>query len=461
MIMRFRLSGLAMSWMPRSLALAVAACSFSVENVNAQFNAFNGGQGVGGVLIDAEGVLRTLAPEEESKNLEQLRRTMAGAQGDLAKQTDLRLISLKGIQQILVDAQKSGKPIPEEVHCLGGLTRIDYVLVYPERQDIVLAGPAEPWTIGPQGSLVGKASGNPIVNLDDLVTAFRYVSQARQGGVSVSIEPTEQGVRQFNQALRTYGGNTPPAQLASVLAKAFGPQQIKLSGIPEDSHMARVILAADYRMKLYGMNLAKAPVAGLPSYLEMVQNKANASTQLQSRFWMACDYDAINHSKDKLAWKISGQRIKTLTEQDAFDANGASKQTGKVDQVAKKWADNFTAKMNELAVKDTVFGELRNVMDLCVIAALIESQNMQSAAGCNLAALLGDQANLPTVKFDIAQALDPQISFVQTAQNFVVSASGGVSIESWYIASNIKENDAISQTRTAGIKWEASNSWYQ
>jgi hypothetical protein len=461
MIMRFQLSSLAKSWMPRSLALAVAACSFSVENVNAQFNAFNGGQGVGGVLIDAEGVLRTLAPEEESKNLEQLRRTMAGAQGDLAKQTDLRLISLKGIQQILVDAQKAGKPIPEEVHCLGGLTRIDYVMLYPERQDIVLAGPAEPWTIGPQGSLVGKVSGNPIVNLDDLVTAFRYVSQARNGGVSVSIEPTEQGVRQFNQALRSYGGNTPPTQLASVLAKAFGPQQIKLSGIPEDSHMARVILAADYRMKLYGMNLAKAPVAGLPSYLEMVKNKANASTQLQSRFWMACDYDAISHSKDKLAWKISGQRIKTLTEQDAFDANGASKQTGKVDQIAKKWADNFTTKMNELAVKDTVFGELRNVMDLCVIAALIESQNMQSAAGCNLSALLGEQANLPTVKFDVAQALDPQISFVQTAQNFVVSASGGVSIESWYIASNIQENDAISPTRTAGIKWESSTSWYQ
>lgn len=459
--MRFRLSGLAMSWMPRSLALVVAACSFSVENVNAQFNAFNGGQGVGGVLIDAEGVLRTLAPEEESKNLEQLRRTMAGAQGDLAKQTDMRLISLKGIQQILVDAQKAGKPIPEEVHCLGGLTRIDYVLVYPERQDIVLAGPAEPWTIGPQGSLVGKASGNPIVNLDDLVTAFRYVSQARNGGVSVSIEPTEQGVRQFNQALRTYGANTPPAQLASVLAKAFGPQQIKLSGIPEDSHLARVILAADYRMKLYGMNLAKAPVAGLPSYLEMVQNKANATTQLQSRFWMACDYDAINHSKDKLAWKISGQRIKTMTEQDAFDANGSSKGTGKVDQVAKKWADNFTTKMNELAVKDTVFGELRNVMDLCVVAALIESQNLQSNAGCDLSALLGDRANLPTVKFDVAQALDPQISFLKTAQNFIVSASGGVSIESWYIASNIKENDAISQTRTAGIKWESTTSWYQ
>jgi hypothetical protein len=246
-----------------------------------------------------------------------------------------------------------------------------------------------------------------------------------------------------------------------VLAKAFGPQQIKLSGIPADSHMARVILAADYRMKLYGMNLAKAPVAGLPSYLEMIQNKANASTQLQNRFWMACDYDAITHSKDRLAWKISGQRIKTLTEQDAFDAQGASKQTGKVEPVAKKWADNFTKKLAELSVKDTVFGELRNVMDLCVIAALIESQNMQSQAACDLSALLGEAANISTVKFDIPQSLDPQVNFLQTVQGYIVSASGGVMIESWHIASNIKENDAVSQTRTSGIQWKSGNSWYQ
>ena len=31
----------------------------------------------------------------------------------------------------------------------------------------------------------------------------------------------------------------------------------------------------------------------------------------------------------------------------------------------------------------------------------------------------------------------------------------------WLLLLSFKENDAISQTRTAGVKWESSNSWYQ
>ncbi|RLT14467.1 MAG: DUF1598 domain-containing protein [Planctomycetota bacterium] len=439
----------------------MAACSVSFENATAQFGNVFGNRGVGGVMIDADGVLRNSTAEDQSRNLEQLRSTMQGAQGDLAKATDLRLISLKGIQQMVLEAQKQGKSIPEDVYCLGGLTRIDYVFVYPERNDIVIAGPAEPWAIGPQGSIVGKNTGSPVVNLDDLATAFRYVDQARNGGVSVSIDPTEQGYRQFNQALRNLGGNVNPSQAAPALARAFGPQQVTLSGLPADSHMARVILAADYRMKLYGMNLAKPPVAGLPSYMEMIQNRSNASTQIQSRWWMACDYDAITHSKDRLAWKISGQRIKTMTETEAFDQQGQRKQTGKADPVAKKWADNFTKKIGELAVKDPVFGELRNVMDLCLVAALIESQNLQSLAACDLSSILGNRGQIETIKLDVAKSLDPQISFLQTAQGLLVSASGGVMIESWYFATQIKENESVGEAKVATAKLDNDKIWYQ
>ena len=331
----------------------------------------------------------------------------------------------------------------------------------PGRNGSGIDGPAEPGAIGPQGSIVGKNTGSPVVNLDDLATAFRYVDQARNGGVSVSIDPTEQGYRQFNQALRNLGGNVNPSQAAPALARAFGPQQVTLSGLPADSHMARVILAADYRMKLYGMNLAKPPVAGLPSYMEMIQNRSNASTQIQSRWWMACDYDAITHSKDRLAWKISGQRVKTMTETEAFDQAGQRKQTGKADPVAKKWADNFTKKIGELAVKDPVFGELRNVMDLCLVAALIESQNLQSLAACDLSSILGNHGQIETIKLDVAKSLDPQISFLQTAQGLLVSASGGVMIESWYFATQVKENESVAEARIAASKLDNEKTWYQ
>jgi hypothetical protein len=150
-----------------------------------------------------------------------------------------------------------------------------------------------------------------------------------------------------------------------------------------------------------------------------------------------------------------------MTETEVFDNSGKRNNTGKADPVAKKWAESFTNKLGELAVKDPVFGELRNIMDLCLVAALIESQNLQSLAACDLSGLLGDSAKLQTVKLQTAKSLDPQISFVQSAQSMLVSASGGVMIESWYFASHIKENDTIAQARVTKPSLDSAASWYR
>jgi len=455
-------SGLPMTWLLRSWVLVLAACAMQVQTAQAQFFPPFGGLGnfVGGVRIDADGVLRTVTQEEQNQGLELLRRQVVAPQGDFAQATDLRMISLKKVQELIRESEQTKKELSQELLYLGGLTRVEYVFVYPERQDIVIAGPSEPWTMGPAGSVVGAKSGRPIVHLEDLLTAFRYVSNARQTGVSVSIDPTEQGVRQLSQVIGKIGANANPSQIVPMLAQAFGPQMVKLEGIPAESHMARVLLAADYRMKLYGMNLAEPPVKGLPSYLDMIRTRSTPSAQLQSRWWMACDYEAVAHSRDRLAWRVSGPGIKTLTEQEAYDSAGNVKQTSKVDVVAKKWADLFTEKLDELATKDTVFGDLRNVMDLCVIAALIKSQNLESLAACDLSIILGDASSTQTPKFDFPSSLDPQISLVQSVQGMLVSASGGVMIESWQVATHTQESELVAEARPRG-EWSNSDNWYQ
>jgi hypothetical protein len=446
----------------RIWVVVLAVCAIYSGNANAQFFPPFGGFGglVGGVRVDADGVLRNMTLEEQQQQLEMVRRNAVAPSGPLTEATPLRCISLRKIQEALLESAKTQQPLSAEMLYMAGLTRIEYVFVYPERQDIVIAGPAEPWTVGPYGSMVGAKSGRPIFYLEDLLTAFRYVSNARQGGVSISIEPTEQGVVQLQQMLSRIGANPNPSQIVPMLAEAFGPQKVILQGIPSESRMARVLLAADYRMKLYGMNLAKAPVQGLPSYLEMIRNRTSASSQLQSRWWMACDYNAISHSADRLAWRISGPGIKTMTEQEVYDASGAVSQTGKVDAAAKKWAEIFTKKLDELSTKDTAFGDLRNVMDLCVVAALIEAQNLESIATCDLSGILGDASRMETPKLDFPQALPPQISLIQSVQGMLVSASGGVMIESWQAATHTTEDDRVAVAQREAAEWN-TDSWYK
>ncbi|XZE43535.1 DUF1598 domain-containing protein [Pirellulaceae bacterium SH467] len=442
----------------RSIPFAIAAgLAFSSTPIFAQNFNNNGffGRAVGGVRIDADGVMRTITEEDATNALEQTRADLVGPTGELQQSVDLRLISLQGIRNAVQESIATGKALPEEVMFLGGLTRVEKIFVYPERNDIVLAGPAEPWSVGPNGAIVGAKSGKPTVHLDDLLNAFKTVESARQTGISVSIEPTKEGSARLTQLLsqnRINASQVNWQSLEAAMRQAFGPQQVKLEGVAPDSHMARVILAADYKMKLYGMNLVKAPVSGLPSYLEMVSN--SASKNLQSRWWMACDYSSIEHSKDKLAWQLTGNGIKTLTEVEQISSDGTRVAKGKADPIAKKWADLFTSKLDELAVKEPVFGELRNVMDLCVVAAIIESQGLEDIAGCDLSSLLGEKASVQLNKVEFPTSLDPQCSFVRTAQGFLVSASGGVMVDSWNVVASVsKENEQLS-TVDSGKIWK-------
>src|SRR5205085_12659256 len=62
-------------------------------------------------------------------------------------------------------------------------------------------------------------------------------------------------------------------------------------------------------------------------------------------------------------------------------ADGKREKTVKASPLAEKWADTMTEKYEELAAKDTIFGELRNCMDLAVVSALIAKHHLLEKAG--------------------------------------------------------------------------------
>lgn len=436
--------------------LAVVATMGFPGLAHAQFGfGFNNFRGVvGGVSIDAEGVVRDAQLADQDAALRALRDMYKGAPKEMAKASSMRMVSLKGLQKEIAKAHAEGKQPAEDVLFMGGLTRIEYVFIYPELNDIVLAGPAENWIVSKSGSVVGQASGRPVLYLDDLLTAFRSVGAAQREAVSVSIDPTPEGIARLEALQKTVGARFNPG-MESQFRDAFGPQMVRLTGVPSDSHMARVLLAADYQMKRYGMDLAEAPVKGLPSYLDMIRNTNGVP---QSRWWMACDYSAVEHTKDSLAWRISGPGIKTMTEEEFIDNQGQRKGKGKVDGKAQKWADVFTSKLDELATKDSVFGELRNVMDLCVIAALVESKNLEQQAGCDLSVVRGKSEGFELAKLGTPKSLPAQCSFLKTSNGWIISTSGGVMVDSWSVVEKTKINDSLEEVRSKAS--HSSGRWY-
>ncbi len=225
------------------------------------------------------------------------------------------------------------------------------------------------------------------------------------------------------------------------MKEAFGPQQVKLTTVPTDSRMAQTLVAADYGMKRLAMNLEDSPVPGLPSYMEMIRN-SGAPQGTQPRWWMACDYDAILHSEDRLAWKLTGTGIKAMTEDEIVAATGTRSGTGKANKQAERWATLFTEKYSELCTTHAAFGDLRNVMDLNIIATVIDGHELERVAGCDFGLLRGENGSLPLPKWRTPATLSPECSFVRGQRGWTVSASGGVEINPWQVVSQQSKADA-------------------
>lgn len=403
---------------------------------------FGGGNAVGGIVVDASGLVRAATVDQRTDLLNQLRTRVAEPRGEANEATELRMISLRSLQDAIRRELQTGEAIPDEMQMLAGLQRVEYVFVYPEKNDIVLAGPAEPWTVREDASVVGRTTGRPVLLLSDLLTALRSVEPSRDGGISCSIEPTAEGRQKLNRLLsrvRLQPGQN-PRHLEPMMREAFGPQTVKLTGIPADSHYARVLLAADYQMKRLAMDLEPAPVAGLPSYLEMAKNDRHASNE-NPRWWMACNYDALRHDETRLAWRLSGQGVKTLTEQDLVDRSGQTVQSGRKNPTAEKWADLMTERFDALAVEQSIFGELRNIMDLSVVATLIVQEGLDQKAGCDLGVLMGREVEVPMASFQVPKAVAPECSFIRGRQGWIVTASGGVEVTPFHVV-QVQELDA-------------------
>lgn len=420
-----------------------------------------GGRAVGGVIIDAAGVVRTATADEKQQIADMMRQHLAPAEGELDKAAELRMISLSGLQQAIVASDQTGEPMADEVEFLAGLQRIDYVFVDADKQDIVLAGPAEPWKMLDDGSVVGTVTGGATMRLADLVVAMRSVETARQTGISCSIEPTPEGRRRLQQMLsrvKLRPGQNPVALEAS-MKEAYGPQMIHLTGVPADTRYARTLVAADFEMKRIAMGLASSPIEGLPSYLEMSKNGRHGAAQ-NPRWWMACDYDSLAKNEEGTAWKLSGKRVKTLTEQDLVAADGRVSGAGRTDKLAQQWANKMTSSYTELAREMPVFGDLRNLMDMTVVATLITQERLAEAAGLDLAVLSQPADALQLASYTVPRSVDPQCSFIHGRAGWVVTASGGVDISAFEIVEKQHADATVAETRTVALASTAGRWWW-
>jgi hypothetical protein len=368
------------------------------------------GNDFGGVYVDAQGVLRA-REVAAGKGPDAVRKPAAkpGADKPMNLGPDgLTYVSLPRLFAEVRAATAAGKPVPDDLRHLGGLTQIRYVLLYPEQQDLVIAGPAEAWR--PQGLFaVGRQTGRPVMQLDDLVVALRQEGAP----FGCTIDPAPDSSKRAEEVACKHARSSRKTRLDALKA-ALGPQTAKVFGTPADTRMALALVAADYRLKRLALGADKAPIAGLGYAVD--DSRAAAC-----RLWFEPKYEPLLVSADGNAYELRGPRLQLKAGAYSFDPRGA---TG----AARKYADTFTAKLPQLAQAVPLFAELQNIADLNVVAALIKADQLDRKAGWDTAWLRSRDGGCPVKQVAVPRQAD---TVVNVTSGSMVAGGVEMSVSRW------------------------------
>jgi hypothetical protein len=413
---------------------------------------------VGGVAIDAKGVISKIEQDELGRLRAAREKALQPVSTDLARPSELRKVSLRMLEQTINDLRRKNLPVTDEIHHLAGLQRIRYVFIDPDHKDIILCGFAEGWKIGEQGTVVGRTTGMPVLQIDDLVLALRTAEAAGDEPISCSIDPTREGVQRFTRMLT--GGLRVTEQTLSRMEKALGPQQITIKGVSPDSRFARVMVSADFLLKRLAMDFEKSPVDGLPSYLELIKESAdNPPRDAMPRWWLAPRYEPMLRDADGLSWELRGPGVCVMTEDTLFAEDGQAARAGKAHPAAKKWANTFSDKYADLSRALPVFAELRNCMDLAVVAALLVKEDLPAKAAFKMPLLMSAK-EVKVAGWHVPKTVPSRASFVKKGRDYIVSVSGGVEINSWAAADKVEERRELAAVRGKAISAAPARWWW-
>ncbi len=414
-----------MKWSLVKFAFACLTCvvSFNGAVGFAQVNNFP----PAGIKVDADGILqnRTMVDPTGQLNRQRANQAMASMNRDMAASSELRKVSLSRLQAEITRLLESNQAIPEDMLFMAGLTSVTHVFCYPDSGDIVLAGPAEGFFHDATGHVRGVHSGKATVQLQDLLAALRAFPQNGDGKheIGCSIDPTQEGLARYQQFVSGVDFRSPnqiPA-IAEGVRQSLGMQTVRVMGVPANTHYAHVLVEADYRMKLFGLGLERVP--GLVAYVDKIRG---GSKNALVRWFFSPNYESIQVSENELAATLVGASVELMTENEIVDQFGNRQAAQKTANSASlAFCSSFTKNYDKIAALDPVFGELKNCLDLAVLAALIQSKDFYGVSGLTLD-VLGSEEKLSIATLNTVKQVESVVTAVIRNNQLITPVSGGV-----------------------------------
>lgn len=359
-----------------------------------------------GVFLELDGRVRVREIDPTQDLAAARARVQAAA--DAAKGEKLTYVSLPRLFAQVRTLREAGQPLPESLKYLGGMTRIRYVFLFPQDKDLVIAGPAEPWVTNAADPLyvTGKKTGRPVLQLDDLIVAFRTADTGRGQVFGCALDPAPDSLTSANKVMAEYA-HKPRAERMNALVKASAPQKVRIFGTPEDTRFAFVCVAADYDLKRFSLGLRHVPNVTIGSAVDNSRTAAN-------KFWFDASYEPLIVSADGDAYEIRGQRLGAKAGGFDFDPRGATEK-------AVAWAKAFDKDIPALCVTNPLFADLQNITDEALVGNLIRVDRLDEKVGWGDYAWVLDERACAVAKIPVPREADTLVNFTNGS-----IAAGGV-----------------------------------
>jgi hypothetical protein len=305
---------------------------------------------------------------------------------------------------------------------LAGIQRITNVFYFPESKDIVIAGPAEGWFPGHEGAMIGTSTLQPVCELQHLITALRAFPPNNEVGglVTCSIDPTAEGIARL-QRFQAQAGFMNRRAFVDGVIRSLGNQVVSVEGVPDTTHAALMMVAADYRMKRIGLGQDSIRVPGLQTF---IANTVPSASNALFRWYFVPDYDSVVLTEDRTGMQLLGDGVRLVAENEIASETGERQvAAGVLDPGSRAFTQSFTQHYSQIARQALVFAQLRNWIDMLICAAHIQQEDFYGKSGWSME-FFGNEEKYPLETFVAPREVAPIVG-VRVIRGLTLAPVGG------------------------------------
>ncbi len=181
------------------------------------------------------------------------------------------------------------------------------------------------------------------------------------------------------------------------------------------------------------------------------------------RWYFVPNYEALAVSEDGLAMKLVGQGVKLVGEDELVRADGSRTASNTSNAASKAFTADFTKKYNQIADANPIYAQLRNLIDMSIVAAYMQDRHFYDQISWDLG-VFGDESKYSVENLPAPKQVETAVNAIMKGSRLITPIGGGVAIEARKALNenNIQKDDgaAVKARSQITLKEIPASQWW-